>query len=92
MNVRIEYDAVPIRHIAVQCPRCGRWYAGRDITEQKLNFSNELYHAQFICPVCGHVFGANECQGYSNVKITECVGHEEVYKDCLHRKEVWVRE
>ena len=89
MNVRVEYEATPIRHIAVQCPECERWYGGREITEQELSFDYQIYHAQFICPICGHVFGANEYEGYANVKITECGSNTEVYKDCLRRKEVW---
>lgn len=89
MNVRVEYEATPIRHIAVQCPACGRWYNGREITEQKLSFDYQIYNAQFICPVCGKVFGADACSGYANAKITECGSNTEVYKDCLRRKEVW---
>ena len=89
MNVKVEYEATPIRHIAVQCPECERWYNGREITAHKLSFGYQIYHAQFICPVCGHVFGANECGDYANVNITECGSSTEVYKDCLHRKEVW---
>ena len=31
MNVRVEYESTPIRHIAVQCPYCSKWFNGRDI-------------------------------------------------------------
>ena len=89
MNVRVEYEATPIRHIAVQCPECGRWYDGREITEQRLSFDYQIYHAQFTCPVCGKVFGADACIGYANVSITECGDSSEVYKGCLRKKEVW---
>ena len=36
MNVRIMYDPAPIRHIAVQCPDCERWFNGRDIDDKEL--------------------------------------------------------
>ncbi len=88
MEVRVEYEATPIRHIAVQCPRCSKWYHGQDITENELRFEHDIYFAQFHCPVCDHVFGADEYQKYANVHITEC-GYPEVYKDCLQKKEVW---
>lgn len=88
MKVRVEFEATPIRHIAVQCPRCERWYDGRDVTEDSLSYEHHIYRAQFICPVCGHVFGADEYRGYSNVTIEEC-GCGEVYNGCLRKKEVW---
>ena len=88
MNVRVEYDDTPIRHCAVQCPECERWFIGRDITEDRLSFESDIHRAQFKCPVCGYVFGGNEYQGYANVHIKEC-GVNEVYEGCLHRKEVW---
>ena len=88
MNVRVEYEATPIRHIAVQCPKCERWYDGRDITASNLSFDYDIRHAQFACPVCGHTFGGNEYQSCVNVKIEER-GYPEVYEGCLHRKEVW---
>ena len=89
MKVRVQYEATPIRHIAVQCPECGRWYRGNDISEQRLSFDSDIYNAQFICPVCGKVFGADACTGYSNVQIEECDDHMAVYKGCLHKKGVW---
>ena len=89
MNVRVEYESAPIRHIAVQCPKCERWFDGRDITEDHLSFDYDIRRAQFSCPVCGHVFGGDEYRDFSNVKITECDSSAEVYKGCLKRREVW---
>lgn len=89
LNIRVEYEATPIRHIAAQCPNCRKWFNGREITEQELSFSHHIYHAQFKCPLCGRVFGADECIGYANVNVVECGSSTEVYKDCLRRKEVW---
>lgn len=93
MNVRVEYESVPIRHIAVQCPKCGKWFNGRDIVNgdwfQDLMYSYQIYYAQFECPVCGKIFGGDECRDLSNVRIQEVGSSEECYKDCLQRKEVW---
>ena len=92
MNVRVEYESTPIRHIAVQCPKCNKWFNGRDIINgdwmKDLRYSYQIFWAQFECPVCGKIFGGDECRGFSNVHIEE-VSHPEVYKDCLQRKEVW---
>lgn len=88
MNVRVEYEARPIRHISVQCPECLNWFHGRDITTDKLNFEHQIYSAQFECPVCGKIFGPDAYNNYASLKIIEC-GCDEVYKGCLVRKEVW---
>lgn len=89
MNVRVEYEATPVRHIAVQCPDCGRWYDGRDVGDQRISTDSDIYRTQFCCPVCGKIFGADACAGYANVHITECGSSTEVYKGCLRKKEVW---
>ena len=89
MNVRVEYEATPIRHIAVQCPNCGRWFDGREITEDRLSFDHDIRKAAVVCPVCDRIFGGFEHQDFGDVKITECGSSEEVYKGCLKRREVW---
>lgn len=89
MNVRIEYDFTPIRHIAVQCPECENWFQGKDITYDKLNYDYEIYFAQFECPVCGKIFGGDECRDFCNVRIQEVDSAAECYQGCLRRKEVW---
>ena len=88
MKIRVEYDPTPIRHIAVQCPKCEHWFHGRDITNDKLEYEYQIYYAQFICPVCGKVFGADKSYSFANMQIEE-TGYPDVYKDCLERKEVW---
>ena len=35
-NVRVEYESTPIRHIAVQCPKCGKWFKGWDIVQDEM--------------------------------------------------------
>ena len=88
MNVRIEYDPTPIRHIAVQCPKCEKWFHGRDITKDKLQYECDVYYAQFECPICGKIFGADMYTDWDKVHIEE-VPYPNVYKDCLEKKEVW---
>ena len=89
MKIRVEYDASPIRHIAAQCPKCEKWFNAREITNDKLNFDYEIRFAQFVCPICGKVFGGDEFRDFANVQIEECDTYEAVYKDCLRRREVW---
>lgn len=88
MNIRVEYEPAPIRHIAVQCPKCEKWFYGYDITENELKYNYQIYTAQFKCPVCGRIFGADAYNKYATLNIDE-VSHPEIYKDCLRRKEVW---
>ena len=89
MKVRVEYDATPVRHAAVQCPRCLKWFRAKDIARDNVIYDFHIRIAQFTCPLCGKVFGGDENSNYSNVVIEECDGYSEVYKDCLKRKEVW---
>ena len=92
MNVRVEYESTPIRHIAVQCPKCNKWFNGRDIINgdwlTDLRYDYQIYCAQFECPVCGKIFGGDACRDFGNVNI-EQTSYSEVYKDCLQKKEVW---
>ena len=89
MKVRVEYEATPIRHIAVQCPKCEKWFDGREITCNQLRYDHDICYAQFECPVCGKIFGANEYQEFGNVVIQEVGSAAECYAGCLQRKEVW---
>ena len=88
MNIRIEYAPAPIRHIAVQCPKCEKWFPGRDITKDNLQYECDVYYARFECPICGKMFGANMYVDWDNVHIDE-VPYPHVYADCLEKKEVW---
>lgn len=89
MNVRVVYESTPIRHIAVQCPKCENWFYGADVTNDKLSYHYEIYYAQFECPVCGKIFGADEYRDFSNVKIEEVDSSAECYKGCLEKKVIW---
>ena len=89
MNVRVEYDKIPIRHIAVQCTKCGNWFAGREVTSDGLFYEHQISRAQFFCPICQIPFGADEFGKDSGINIQECAIGTEVYKACIRRKEVW---
>ena len=89
MNIRVEYDPTPIRHIAVQCPCCDKWFYGEDIVDggfDYLKYDYQIYFATFTCPVCGKEFGGN--QNATKVHIEES-SYPEVYDGCLTRKEIW---
>lgn len=89
MNVKIMYDPTPIRHIAVQCPDCERWFNGRDIGDRELVYDYELYQTQFICPVCGKVFGSDAYSKHQNVKVEECDSVSDIYNDIYKKVEKW---
>lgn len=98
VNVRVEYEPALIRHIAIQCPYCKKWFQGNDITESQLSYDYQLNFAEFHCPVCNNSFG------YHAVKKTQygrSLGQERdellieetdypnVYEDCMTKKEEW---
>ena len=91
MQVRVEFDPAPIRHIAVQCPECEKWFHGWDIVNGKqfddLRWGYEISWATFTCPVCGAEFGG--LQNKEEINIQEVGSAEECYKDCLKKREIW---
>lgn len=93
VNVRVVYESTPIRHIAVQCPACGKWFEGNDITKDSLSYEHQINFAEFVCPVCGKTFGNYnkdwlDFDNY-NMNIKEVDSGEECYEGCLRKKEVW---
>lgn len=88
LNIRIEYEPTTIRHIAVQCPFCERWFKGKDITDDRLHYEHDINYARFLCPICNKNFTAD--REYMDVDINvEEADYPNVYKDCLQKKEVW---
>ena len=85
-NVRVEYESTPIRHIAVQCPECKKWFRGWEITEDELRYDSDIYHAVFECPVCEKAFGGIQ---HADKPDIEEVGYSKVYEGCLEKKVVW---
>lgn len=85
MNVRVEYELTPIRHFAVQCPKCNNWFNGREIVDDDdVMYTYQLSYVDFICPVCGIVF-----TGADGFNVEEADSSEEVYNDCLKKKVIW---
>ena len=92
MNVRVEFELAPIRHIAVQCPHCNKWFCGWDVVNARNPFNElrdsvDIKFATFTCPVCDKEFGG--IQHREQVVIQEVGSAEECYKGCLKKKEVW---
>lgn len=93
-NVRVEYECTPIRHIAVQCPKCKKWFHGTDITHDDLRYSYQIDIATFHCPVCKTEFGYNRDNNWNPLKekdksFIEEVSYPDVYQDCLTQKIIW---
>lgn len=90
-NVRVEYESTPIRHTAVQCPICGKWFNGWDIVKgngafEVLRYDHDIKWAEFECPVCGTEFGGLQHNDKANI---EEMIYPEIYNECLKRKETW---
>lgn len=86
-NMRVEYDSAPVRHCAVQCPECEKWFYGYDVIEDgSLTYDYELGSATFRCPLCNTRFGCGT--EYDDEKIAE-VSHPKVYEGCLEKIVSW---
>lgn len=86
VNIRVEYDSTPIRHIAVQCPRCQKWFYGNDIAKDHIHYSYEIGITGFQCPVCDTEFGG--FGDHDKCIITESA-YPEVYAGCVSKKVTW---
>lgn len=93
MKVRVEYEAAPIRHVAVQCPKCKRWFYGRDIVKgskfRGLMYEADIMFSEFHCPICNNDFGYINAYTKDRVYIEKVSSAEECYNGCLEKKEVW---
>ena len=88
-NVRVEYEPIQIRHIAVQCPYCGSWYRGYDISDDSLAYGYKVSLATFLCPKCDCTFG----HGTESVmdKMIE-MDYPEIYNDVLEKQITWAKK
>lgn len=85
VNVKVEYESTPIRHMAVQCPNCENWFGQYDIVQNGgCSYDYEIKGAFCVCPKCEHVFSI----GYDS-KIDEDVSFPEFYDKCLKQKVTW---
>lgn len=91
MKVRVEYDPIPIKRLAVQCPTCKNWFNGYEVMKgadfRNLRFRSDIMYKTFKCPKCEMEFG-NILNG-EEIDIQEVFSAEECYKDCLGKKEIW---
>ena len=79
VNMRVEFESTPVRHLAIQCPECKNWFYGYDISDSEARYKYQLQFMICSCPKCSHDF---ECM---DVNIEEC-GHPEVYRGVLKKK------
>lgn len=87
INFRAEFEDTPIRHLAVQCPKCNNWFKAYDVTlypNNAINSVYDIYGAEFECPVCQDTYEVDN----TDFSIVECSYHE-VYKNCITKKIGW---
>ena len=86
LNVRVEYDMKPIRHLAIQCPSCKGWFESNDILDDDIKYSDDLNNIEGECPRCGEEFWF--CSG--KIEIEECLSSGKVHRDTLKKKIEWI--
>ena len=84
MKVEFEYEATPIRHLAVQCPDCEFWFHGYNIIEDECRYSYQLRGAMCKCPKCGSKFTTD-----NESNIEESGEFPKFYEKCLRQKITW---
>ncbi len=66
INVQVCYHPREIKSIAVQCPKCEKWFNGWDIVsdvhhiweaERELRYEEDIRNTVFKCPFCKEKFG-----------------------------------
>ena len=85
VQLKVEFESCPVRHLAIQCPDCNKWFHQADVT-LKTWISNESEINEFTkceCPVCGCKFDLG------NVEYDETVSFPEFYENCATKKVVW---
>lgn len=84
INIKVEFESVPIRHLAIQCPNCNSWFMGHDILKRECNYKHELYGTECHCPKCDYDFVIS----YGS-KFDETAEFPEFYGNCLTQKVSW---
>lgn len=63
IKVAVEFDPTPIRHMAIQCPKCERWFKHYDIANEDINYDSDINsYAKCECPVCNHEFDLDDVE------------------------------
>lgn len=83
---KVEFEPRPIRHAAVMCPTCKRWYYVNDIKigDNRIVDELDLNYAEYKCPVCSTIFSLEE---YNADYID--ADYPEDFSECLERKVIW---
>ena len=83
IKVAVEFDPTPIRHMAIQCPKCHRWFNRHDIANDDIDFDSDIdSSAKCECPACNHEFDLG------NVEF-EYPDFPDFYDKCAKKKVVW---
>jgi len=85
VKIKVEYESMPIRHLAIQCPECTNWFMGHDICENNITLNYDLYGAYCACPKCDERFQID----IQNAEVDDSASFPEFYKQCLRKKETW---
>ena len=84
VNMKVEYESTPIRHLAVQCPDCENWFFGYDIFKDDCQYDYQLRGSECHCPKCGSEFKVD-----FESNIEESNEFPEFYDKCLRQKITW---
>lgn len=84
VNMKVEYECQPIRHLAVQCPDCESWFFGHDIIKGDCSYKYQIIGAECYCPKCGSKFKVDH-----ESNIEESDDFPEFYDKCLRQKVSW---
>ena len=87
INMRVEFEIAPIRHLAVQCPSCENWFCEYEITGNNIHNVIDAKWAIYHCPICHTTFKPND---YDEIEITQPGGTDKVYEGVKQREEKWV--
>lgn len=85
INIKAEFEVSPIRHLAIQCPKCDTWFKGTDILVEDAHYEYDLMNAECHCPKCGYEFEIN----YQKSNVDEDERFPAFYDKCAKRKTTW---
>lgn len=82
VQIKVEFEPTPIRHMAIQCPGCEKWFHQADIVHGDwIRYAYEIEaYTKCKCPVCGNEFDLG------NVELDERVNFPEFYDKCAKKK------
>lgn len=84
VNIKVEFECTPIRHIAIQCPNCNCWFRGSDILLSPCSYAYEIEGAECHCPKCEYDFEISR-----KSRLDESASFPQFYENCLERKTTW---